>query len=188
ADYIPVPVIGYDSEKYYFDYNLKHSIGKIKPYYGNFGIFVRAYTYILMTGRNGLRKISEDAILNANYLKEKLKNYYKLPFEQLCMHEFVLSGDIQKAQGVNTLGIAKRLMDSGIHPPTVYFPLIVHEAMMIEPTETESKETLDNFINVMKQIAEEIKENPQQVLESPVNTPVLRIDEIAAARKPVLKY
>ena len=188
ADYLPVPVIGYDGEKYYFDYELKNSIGKVKAYYGNFGIFIRAYTYILMMGGKGLRKVSEDAVLNANYLKEKLKNDYKLPFDQICMHEFVLSGDIQKDQGVNTLGIAKRLMDYGIHPPTVYFPLIVHEALMIEPTETETKEILDNFINIMENIAIEIKENPEQVLNSPVSTPVSRIDETLAARKPVLKY
>ncbi len=188
SDYLPIPLVGFDGEKYYLDYNLKHSIGKIKPFYGNFGIFIRAYAYILMMGSEGLRKASEDAVLNANYLKEKLKQDYKLPFDMPCMHEFVLSGDIQKAQGINTLGIAKRLMDFDIHPPTVYFPLIASEALMIEPTETEAKETLDNFIGVMRQIAQEIKENPDQVAKSPLNSPVSRVDEVAAARKPVLRY
>ncbi len=188
AGYLPVPVIGYDGEKYYFDYELENTIGKVKPYYGNFGIFTRAYAYILMTGGDGLKKAGEDAVLNANYLKEKLKKYYKLPFEQVCMHEFVLSGDIQKSRGVNTLGIAKRLMDYNIHPPTVYFPLIVPEALMIEPTETETKQTLDNFIDIMQNIYIEIETNPLRVLDSPLNSPVSRVDEAAAARKPVLKY
>ncbi len=187
ADYLPVPLVGFNGEKYYFDYDYKNTIGKIKPYYGNFGIFVRAYTYILMMGKDGLKKASQDAVLNANYLKEKLKEDYKLPFDLPCMHEFVLSGDFQKEQGVNTMAIAKRLMDFDIHPPTVYFPMIVSESMMIEPTETESLETLDNFINVMKQIAGEIKESPDRVLDSRVKTPVSRVDEVAAARKPVLK-
>ncbi|HSA06937.1 MAG TPA: aminomethyl-transferring glycine dehydrogenase subunit GcvPB [Candidatus Gastranaerophilales bacterium] len=187
-DYLPAPVVEFDGEKYYFNDNIKNSIGKVKPFYGNFGIFVRAYTYILMMGSDGLIKVSEDAVLNANYLKEKLKNHYKLPFEQTCMHEFVFSGDIQKKQGVNTSGIAKRLMDFDIHPPTVYFPLIVSESMMIEPTETESKQTLDNFIGIMKQIAKEIEENPEQVLKSPLSASVSRVDEVTAARNPVLKY
>lgn len=188
ADYLPVPVAGFDGEKYYLDYELKNSIGKLKSYYGNFGIFIRAYLYILMMGGDGLKKVSEDAVLNANYLKEKLKEFYKLPFDEICMHEFVLSGDIQKAQGVNTLGIAKKLMDYGIHPPTVYFPLIVSEAIMIEPTETETKQTLENFINIMHNICVEIEKKPEQVLESPKNASVSRVDEATAARKPVLKY
>ncbi len=188
TEYLPVPLAEFDGKKYYFDYDFKNSIGKLKPFYGNFGIFVKAYAYILMMGRDGLRKVSEDAVLNANYLKEKLKNDYLLPYDLVCMHEFVFSGDIQKKQGVNTVGIAKRLMDFNIHPPTVYFPLIVSESMMIEPTETETKETLDNFIDIMKQIAEQIKTNPGQVAESPINSPVSRVDEVAASRKPVLKY
>ena len=188
SDYLPVPLVKFNSEKYCFDYNLKYSIGKVKPFYGNFGIFIRAYAYILMMGSEGLRKTSEDAVLNANYLKEKLKQDYKLPFDLPCMHEFVLSGDIQKEQGINTLGIAKRLMDFDIHPPTVYFPHIVSEALMIEPTETESKETLDNFIGIMNRIAQEIKENSEQVAKSPLNSPVSKVDEVTAARKPILKY
>lgn len=188
ADFLPVPVVGFNGEKYFLNYDLKDTIGKVKAYYGNFGILVRAYTYILMMGGKGLRQVSEDAVLNANYLKEKLKNTYKLPYDKICMHEFVLSGDLQKEKGVNTMGIAKRLMDSNIHPPTVYFPLIVHEAMMIEPTETESKETLDNFIEVMKEINREIDEDPELVLERPVKTPVSRVDETLAARQPNLRF
>ena len=188
ADYLPVPVISFDKTKYSLDYSLKNSIGKVKAYYGNFSVLVRAYTYILMMGARGLRKVSEDAVLNANYLKEKLKDYYNLPFDQTCMHEFVLSGDRQKIQGVNTLGIAKRLMDFNIHPPTVYFPLIVHEAIMIEPTETESKETLDNFVQVMRQIAIEVENDPELVQESPLKAPVSRVDETLAARQPNLRW
>jgi len=188
ASYLPVPIVKFDGKMYSFDYSLVNTIGKVKSYYGNFGVLIRAYTYILMMGRKGLKKASEDAVLNANYLKEKLKNYYILPYDQVCMHEFVLSGEKQKSQGVNTLGIAKRLMDEKIHPPTVYFPLIVHEALMIEPTETESKETLDNFVEVMKKIAVEIEKNPDMVLMSPVSTPVKRVNETLAARQPDLKW
>ena len=185
---MPVPVVSFNNEKYYLNFDLKDTIGKVKAYYGNFGVLVRAYTYILMMGGKGLRQVSEDAVLNANYLKEKLKKTYKLPYDKVCMHEFVLSGDIQKEKGVNTMGIAKRLMDSNIHPPTVYFPLIVHEAMMIEPTETESRETLDNFIEIMEKINEEINEDPELVLERPVKTPVSRVDETLAARQPNLRW
>ncbi len=186
-DFLPVPVVGFDGEKYYRKYNLKNSIGKVKAFYGNFGVLVRAYTYILMLGKD-LKRVSEDAVLNANYLKEKLKDVYLLPHDEPCMHEFVLSGDWQKEMGVDTLHIAKRLMDDKFHPPTVYFPLIVHEAMMIEPTETESKERLDGFISIMRKIAQEIKENPQEVLSHPKKTPVKRVDETLAARKPDLKW
>jgi len=188
ADFLPVPVVDFKDEKYYLNCDLKNTIGKVKAYYGNFGVLVRAYTYILMMGGKGLKQVSEDAVLNANYLKEKLKKTYKLPYDRTCMHEFVLSGDLQKEKGVNTMGIAKRLMDSNIHPPTVYFPLIVHEAMMIEPTETESKETLDNFVEVMEEINREINEDPELVLERPVKTPVSRVDETLAARQPNLRF
>ena len=188
SGFLPVPVVSFNNEKYYLNFDLKDTIGKVKAYYGNFGVLVRAYTYILMMGGKGLRQVSEDAVLNANYLKEKLKKTYKLPYDKVCMHEFVLSGDIQKEKGVNTMGIAKRLMDSNIHPPTVYFPLIVHEAMMIEPTETESRETLDNFIEIMEKINEEINEDPELVLERPVKTPVSRVDETLAARQPNLRW
>jgi len=186
-DFLPVPVIGFDGEKYFRNYDLKNSIGKVKAFYGNFGVLVRAYTYILMMGKD-LKRVSEDAVLNANYLKEKLKDVYLLPHDEPCMHEFVLSGDRQKAMGVDTLHIAKRLMDDKFHPPTVYFPLIVHEALMIEPTETESKERLDEFVCVMRKIAQEIEENPQAVLNHPQKTPVKRVDETLAARKPDLRW
>lgn len=186
--YLPVPLVKYDGHKYYLDYSLENTIGKVKAFFGNFGVLVRAYTYIIMMGRAGLRKVSEDAVLNANYLKEKLKSTYKLPYDQICMHEFVLSGELQKEQGVNTVGIAKRLIDFGIHPPTVYFPLIVPEAIMVEPTETEDKETLDNFINIMLKIAREIETDAELVLESPLRTPVSKVDETYAARNPNLRW
>lgn len=186
--YLPVPLVKYDGKEYSLDYSLENSIGKIKAFFGNFGVLVRAYTYILMMGRTGLRKVSEDAVLNANYLKEKLKKTYKLPYDQICMHEFVLSGDNQKELGVNTMGIAKRLIDCGMHPPTVYFPLIVHEAIMIEPTETEDKETMDHFVEIMLKVAKEIEEDPELVLEAPLTTPVSKVDETYAARNPNLRW
>ncbi len=186
-DFLPSPIIEFDGEKYFRNYNLPNSIGKVRSFYGNFGILVRAYAYILMMGSN-LKLASADAVLNANYIKEKLKDVYDLPYDEPCMHEFVLSGEKQHHQGVSTLGIAKRLMDSNCHPPTVYFPLIVHEAIMIEPTETESKEVLDSFIETMIKIAHEIEENPEEVLKSPQTTPVKRVNETLAARVPNLTY
>ena len=187
-DYLPTPVIDFDGEKYFRNYNLPHTIGSVKDFYGNFSVLVKAYTYILMMGKN-LKIASENAVLNANYLKEKLKKYYDLPYDEPCMHEFVLTGEKQKHEsGVSTLNIAKALMDGNTHPPTVYFPLIVHEAIMIEPTESESKEKLDEFVETMIQIAEESKNNPEKILSAPHTTPVKKIDEVTAARKPDLKY
>ena len=186
-DFLPVPVIDFDGGKYFRQYNLENTIGKVKGFYGNFGVLVKAYAYILMTGKN-LKRVSEDAVLNANYLKEKLKGVYELPYDYTCMHEFVLSGDEQKKQGVSTLWIAKRLMDENTHPPTVYFPLIVHEALMIEPTETESKERLDEFVDVMLKIAKEIEQNPDIALNSPQKASVRKIDETLAARQPDLRF
>ncbi|MEI7473817.1 MAG: aminomethyl-transferring glycine dehydrogenase subunit GcvPB [bacterium] len=186
--FLPVPIVKYDGYKYSLDYDLDDSVGKVKAFFGNFGILVRAYTYIIMMGRTGLRKVSEDAVLNANYLKEKLKGVYKLPYDQVCMHEFVISGENQKAQGVNTMGIAKRLIDYDMHPPTVYFPLIVPEAIMIEPTETEDKETMDHFVEIMLKVAKEIEADPELVLESPLKTPVSKVDETHAARNPNLRW
>lgn len=186
-DFLPVPVIAYDGKKYYRKFDLKNSIGKVKCFYGNFGVLVRAYAYILMMGKN-LKTVSEDAVLNANYLKEKLKGAYELPYDYPCMHEFVLSGDKQKEQGASTLWIAKRLMDENTHPPTVYFPLIVHEAIMIEPTETESKQRLDEFAEVMLKIAKEIEQNSEIALNSPQKAPVKKIDETLAARQPDLRF
>ena len=186
-DYLPTPIIERVGNKYIRNYNLPKSIGKVRSFYGNFGVLVRAYAYILMMGSD-LKLASGDAVLNANYLKEKLKGAFDLPYDEPCMHEFVLSGEKQHHQGVSTLGIAKRLMDSNCHPPTVYFPLIVHEAIMIEPTESESKEVLDNFIDVMLKIAREIEENPEEVLKSPQTTPIKRVDETLAARQPNLTF
>ncbi len=187
-DYLPKPVIAFDGNKYYRNYDIKNSIGSVKDFCGNFSVLVRAYAYILMMGKN-LKLATENAVLNANYLKEKLKKYYELPYNEPCMHEFVITGEKQKAQnGVSTLNIAKALMDKNTHPPTVYFPLIVHEAIMIEPTESENKQVLDEFINTMIQIAKECELNPQYVLDAPHNTPVKKIDEVTAARHPDLNF
>lgn len=187
-EYLPTPVIEFDGKKYYKNYNLKHTIGSVKDFYGNFSVLVKAYAYILMMG-NKLKNASANAVLNANYLKEKLKKYYELPYDEPCMHEFVITGEKQKKEnGVSTLNIAKALMDGNAHPPTVYFPLIVHEAIMIEPTESEHKEKLDEFIQTMITIAEEAKSNPEKILSAPHTTPVKKIDEVLAARHPDLKY
>lgn len=187
-DYLPVPTVAFDGENYYRNYNLKNSVGSVKGFYGNFGVLVRAYAYILMMSDN-LKEASENAVLNANYLKEKLKGAYLLPYDEPCMHEFVLSGEKQKHEnGVSTLNIAKALMDENTHPPTVYFPLIVHEAIMIEPTESETKQVLDEFVDAMLKIAEVAKTNPEVVISAPHTTPVKRLDETLAARHPDLKY
>lgn len=187
-EYLPTPVVKFDGEKYFKEYNLEHSIGQVRSFYGNFGVLVRAYSYILMMGEN-LKNATEDAVLNANYLKEKLKKYYDLPYDEPCMHEFVLSGERQKHNfGISTLNIAKRLMDSNTHPPTVYFPLIVHEAIMIEPTESETKAKLDEFIDAMISIAKECEDDSEKILSAPHTTPVKRVDETLAARHPDLCF
>ncbi len=186
--FLPKPVVEYKEGRYYLDSDRPQSIGRVKSFYGNFGVVVRAYTYIRTMGPDGLRSVSENAVLNANYIMSQLKEYYHLPYERICMHEVVLSGQKQKEIGVATLDIAKRLLDFGYHPPTIYFPLIVKEALMIEPTETESKETLDEFIAVMIQIAEEAKSDPEKVKGAPYTTVVSRLDEAKAARSPVLNY
>jgi glycine dehydrogenase subunit 2 len=186
--FLPKPIIAKQDEEYVLDYDRPQSIGRVKPYYGNFGINVRAYTYIRSMGPDGLKAVTEYAVLNANYMMRRLAEYYDLPFDRHCKHEFVLSGRRQKKLGVRTLDIAKRLLDFGYHPPTIYFPLNVEECIMIEPTETESKETLDSFIDIMIQIAREVEENPEIVQEAPHTTVVGRMDETKAARKPVLKY
>ncbi|RDW19182.1 glycine dehydrogenase (aminomethyl-transferring) [Oceanobacillus arenosus] len=188
APFLPKPVIVKNNGLYEFDYNRPQSIGRVKMYYGNFGINLRAYTYIRTMGAEGLKKVSEYAVLNANYMMRKLEKEYDLPYTQHCKHEFVLSGRKQKKLGVRTKDIAKRLLDFKYHPPTVYFPLNVEEAIMIEPTETESKETLDGFIDAMLTIAEEAKSNPETVQQAPYHTIVKRMDEATAARKPVLRY
>ena len=186
-DFLPSPVIGYDGDRYFRNYDIKNSIGAVKGFYGNFGVLVKAYAYILMMGKN-LKEASENAVLNANYLKEKLKEAYDLPYDVPCMHEFVLSGDRQKQFGVSTLNIAKSLMDENTHPPTVYFPLIVHEAIMIEPTESETRQKLDEFVDVMLKIAKEAETNPEKLISAPHTTPVKRVDETQAARHPDLKF
>lgn len=188
VQFLPVPVIEKVEDQFILDYNKPLSIGKIKNFYGNFGINVRAYTYIKTMGGKGLKEVSETAVLNANYMMHKLKTHYYLPIEQVCKHEFVLGGLAEDTLEVSTLDIAKRLLDYGYHPPTVYFPLIVNQAIMIEPTETESVETLDGFIEVMIKIAEEAKVDPQLLKDAPYSTPVRRIDEAKAARDLVLKW
>lgn len=188
AAFLPKPLIVKKEESYGFDYDRPQSIGRVKPYYGNFGINLRAYTYIRSMGPDGLKEVSEYAVLNANYMMRRLEETYELPYKQHCKHEFVISGRKQKLLGVRTLDIAKRLLDYNYHPPTIYFPLNVEEAFMIEPTETESKETLDGFIDAMLEIAEESKTDPEVVQNAPHQTIVGRMDETLAARKPVLKY
>jgi glycine dehydrogenase subunit 2 len=185
VNYLPVPRIVKNDSTYSWSANFPDTIGRVRAFYGNFNVIVKAYTYIRSLGAEGLTRATEMAVLNANYIKEKLKPYYDLPYDRACMHECVFSGNRQVAQsGVHTSDIAKRLIDFGYHPPTIYFPLIVPEAIMIEPTETESKETLDAFCDAMIAIAQEAKENPQRVKDAPLSTPVSRLDEVLAARKP----
>ena len=186
--FLPVPRVVKENNQYALDYNQPLSIGRVKGYYGNFGILLRAFTYIRTMGPEGLREVSEGAVLHANYLRKKLEPYFDAPYTQICKHEFVLSGSRQKKLGVITLDMAKRLLDFGYHPPTIYFPLNVEECLMIEPTETESKETIDAFADVMIQIAKEVEENPGIVLEAPHTTVIGRLDEVQAARQPILRY
>jgi glycine dehydrogenase subunit 2 len=183
--FLPGPIASEEGDAYQFVMPEK-SIGRLKAFHGNFGMLVRALTYILMMGDEGLREVTFNAVLNANYLKARLEKIYPVKYERTCMHEFVAMGNI--AEGVHTMDIAKRLIDYGFHPPTVYFPLIVHEALMIEPTETESKETLDAFVDALLKIAEEARKNPELLYTAPQTTPVTRLDEVNAARKPVLCY
>lgn len=187
--YLPISrVVLRTDGTYFLDYHYPESIGYIAPFYGNFGVIVKAYAYILLLGKEGLIDVAEKAVLNANYIKEKLKGYYKLPYDRKCMHECVFSAEWQKEKGVSALDIAKFLIDKGIHPPTVYFPLIVKEALMIEPTETESKETLDYFISAMIEAAELAKTHPEKFAEFPENTPVSRPDEVKAAKDMNLRW
>jgi len=187
AEFLPAPVIASGKRGYYFATPSK-SIGRLGAAHGNFGVMVKAYAYIRSLGAAGLTEVSANAVLNANYLKEKLKPYYRLPCDRTCMHEVVFSGARQKAKGVSALDIAKRLIDYGFHPPTIYFPLVVAEAIMIEPTETESKETLDAFIKAMIEIAAEAAKDPELLHSAPHITPVRRLDEVGAARKPDLRW
>jgi glycine dehydrogenase subunit 2 len=191
ADFLPGPIVVVTEEEtdeippLYGYYMPPKSIGRVKAFYGQFGMFVRAFTYIYMHGASGLRQVSEYAVLNANYLLARLRSTYKAPYDRICMHEFVLEGHWDNSD-VRALDIAKRLMDYKFHPPTNYFPLIVHEALMIEPTETESKQTLDAFAEAMIKIAEEAHTKPELLKEAPHDTPVKRLDEVKAARELVL--
>jgi len=185
VDYLPIPRIIKTGNGYNWSDKFPDTIGRMRSFYGNFNVIVKAYTYIRSLGAEGLKRATEMAVLNANYIKEKLKPYFDLPYDRVCMHECVFSGKRQVAEnGVHTTDIAKKLIDYGYHPPTIYFPLIVPEAIMIEPTETESKETLDAFCEAMIAIAREAKENPDGVKNAPLTTPVNRLDEVLAARKP----
>ena len=186
--FLPVPTVEKQGDAYVYDWNRPQSIGKLTAYYGNFGVVARAYAYSLAYGPE-LKEVSEYAVLNANYIMAHLRKHYDLPVDRFCMHECVLAARTLKNEyGVKTLDIAKRLLDEGVHPPTIYFPLIVEEAIMIEPTETEDKETLDRFIASMVKIAQEAKENPEKVKSAPHTTVVGRLDEALAARKPNLRY
>lgn len=187
ADYLPGPIVAKDEDDVYRWHMPPRTIGRVKTFWGNFGVLVRAYTYIRMHGAEGLREVSENAVLNANYLQARLRGVYPIPHgDRICMHEFVAQGILKDAPDIRTMDIAKRLMDFGFHPPTVYFPLIVPEALMIEPTETESKETLDAFADAMIRIAEEAKTDPDLLKSAPHNTPLSRLDEVKAAKDLIL--
>jgi len=194
ADYLPGPVVVVDQELseeedvYYTFHQPSKSIGRVKSFWGHFGIIIRAYTYMRMLGAEGIRTAAEHAVLNANYLRNKIKAVYHVPYDRLCKHEFVAEGHFEDAPDIRAFDIGKRLIDYGVHPPTYYFPLIVHEALMIEPTETESKQTLDAYADILLQIAEEARAQPELLHEAPHNAPVRRLDEVTAARKPILRY
>ncbi len=186
--FLPLPIVDKEDQNYYLDYDRPLSIGKMKAFYGNFNVMVKAYAYIMSMGAEGLKSSSEAAVLNANYIAAKLKALFSLPYDRICMHECVFSGEYQMRKGVSTLDIAKRLLDFGYHPPTIYFPLIVHEALMVEPTECESLETMDEFIEAMRAIAVEAERSPDYVKGAPYTTVISRLDEASAARTPVLRW
>jgi glycine dehydrogenase subunit 2 len=189
APFLPIPQIVKNKETYAFDYERPNSIGKIRSFYGNAGILLRAYVYIRMLGIDGLKRVSHDAVLSANYLQKKLAGTFELPHNEYCMHEFVVSAQgLASRHGVHASDIGKRLLDYGFHAPTVHFPLVVKDAIMIEPTETESKETLDAFSDVMRKIYKEAEEQPELVKNSPHTMPIGRPDEVQAARKPILSF
>lgn len=188
ADFLPNPQVRKAEDRSFCLYRPPQSLGRISGFYGNFGVLVRAYTYILSLGKEYIKYVGPLATLNANYIKESLKDLYYLPIPDICKHEFVFDGLADKSTGVTTLDIAKRLLDYGYHAPTIYFPLLFHQSIMIEPTETESLETLDEFISVMRQVAEEALSNPDEVKNAPHHTPVRRLDETNAAKHPVLTY
>jgi len=187
--FLPIPRINKNkNDSYFLDYDHPHSIGKIKDFYGNFSVLLKAYIYILMMGGDGLKEASEIAVLNSNYMKKKLvdSGRYDMPYRELRKHEFVISCEkLKQEKSIRALDVAKRLLDYGLHPPTIYFPLIVKEALMIEPTESESKKDLDRYIDALIKIADE---NPENVKNAPDNTPVKRVDEVGAAKNPVLTW
>ncbi len=183
--YLPNPQVKFVDNKYIF-YNSPDSIGHISGFYGNFLVVLRAYSYLLTLGKENVGNVSRLSVLNANYIKASLEDLYKLPIKTHCMHEVVFDG--LKSEAASTLDVAKRLLDYGYHPPTIYFPLVFHQSIMIEPTEVESKDTIDEFISVMRKISEEAQTNPELLKEAPHNTPVRRLDEATAARKPIIKY
>lgn len=188
ADYLPNPKVVRKEDGSFHVTHTGDAAGQISGFMGNFGVIARAYTYILMLGKQHIRLAGPLATLNANYIKESLKDCYKLPIPSLCKHEFVFDGLLDKSTGITTLDVAKRLLDYGFHAPTIYFPLLFHQAIMIEPTETESKETIDEFICIMKQIAKEAIEDPESLRTAPHTTPVRRLDETTAAKQPILNY
>ena len=188
APFLPVPLVVKDGDAFRLDYDVPKSIGKVRAFSGPFGVFVRSYAFMRAWGP-ALREMSEVSVLNANYLLARLKDAYDLPFDRLCMHEFVLSArNLKREHGITALDVAKRLMDYGFHPPTVYFPLVVPEALMIEPTETEARETLDEFIEAMLAIAREAADSPELLKEAPHVRPVQRLDEVRAAKQPVVRF
>ncbi|MCK9198327.1 MAG: aminomethyl-transferring glycine dehydrogenase subunit GcvPB [Bacilli bacterium] len=188
VDLLPDPKVSFDGKKYHAIENSKKSIGRISTFYGNFAVNIKAYAYILSLGQEYLGSVANMAVLNANYIKESLKDYYDLVINEACKHEVVFNGLKTNPNNIKTLDISKKLLDYGYHAPTIYFPLIIEQALMIEPTETESKATLDEFISVMIRIAKEAIDNPDLLLNAPQNTYIKRIDEVSAARHPILKY
>ena len=188
APYLPIPHVKKDEGHFYLDYSIPKTIGKVRSFYGNFNVLIRAATYILTMGADGIKAASEMAVLNANYLRNKIEEKFKIPFGKKCMHEFVADGSSLKKFDLKTLDFAKALLDYGVHPPTVYFPLIVHEAMMIEPTETESKETLDHFVEIVDKILKEPQNDPERLKKAPYTTPVRRLDELKANKDLDVRY
>ncbi len=186
--YLPTPVVAKGDAGFYLDHDRPHSIGRIRSFHAQFGMLVRALAYILALGGKGLAQVAENAVLNANYLRKRLEDLYHLPYQTPSLHEVVFTDKLQQRQGVSTMDVAKRLMDYGFHPPTVYFPLIVSGALMIEPTETAAKEDLDAFVDAMRAIAAEVETDPELVKGAPYTTPVRRCDEAYAARNPILAW
>ncbi len=187
-DFLPIPRVVKKKDKYALDYSSKKTIGRVRSFYGNFTVLVKAYAYILTMGEEGIKRASEMAVLNANYLRVAISKLLEVPHNSICMHEFVASTTPLQDKGIKALDVVKRMLDYGIHPPTVYFPLIVHEDIMVEPTETESKDTLDRFIEIVKEIVEEAKKDPENLKTAPHTTPVRRLDDTRAARYPVLRW